>query len=243
MYNENPQKKPNLILIIFIIFQIILIIALAFSLPKILQNDQINEGNSESQPKVSVNNLSSEDTNLRSENVSNIERTLLSVAEKSNLNIDTTAGAYVVSDTVKTKYFERQDIKYFTGTVALSNSNLSYQIYYAYSGTENEAPNDNIVILCSSDSSDCKNAYTIEDRNSLIFKLLNYGSDAFNTFSLDLADKNFKRIGINLINDTEAEREDSIKSVKTAVEELGVSSDAFEYHINTQADLNYRINP
>ena len=239
----NPQapKQPNLILAVFIVIQIVLAILLAVSIPRLFFVERISENDIVRQPQVSVDDIAENIPDLYSNNISHIQRVLFDVIKETRPEVNTTLTASLRTDTVKTSTFKRNNTDYFTAIIDVPEINQAYQVFYGHSNTENEAPNDFIAILCAPDAIDCKDSESQPSRYEIVARYLKYFD--FNYFSTLYKNDDLTKI---FINPTEydvakSDQESYLRTIKEAIETLGVSPDLFTYEFIQPSDVNYHI--
>ncbi len=252
-FQEN-RSKTSIALAVFIIIQIVFIIFIVLSFLSVNQDDKID--NRSEQPKASIENLNSEEANLPDNFIDDIQHSVTEAIElnadnfdPSNLNISVRDGSLKVVD------FSQYSFKALSAIIDIPSLEQSYQVFYKYpsTGDSNEIVSTNNnprAVLCLDDKSEiiysnfsCQDSFPSNVRLRIVADYLKFSD--FNTFSASINEEEFNRINISpaATNFTEQEKTSAIAQTKAFIESLGISPDLFEFHIITQEDLNYRINP
>lgn len=250
-YTENNIKiKINPIVAIFIAIQVIFILAIIISVPKLLEDNEISAGDYNEQPKVAVEDL---ETILSgsSEEVETIERSLLGIIQNNINNVNLKSTIAIMRD-IKESYFSYENLHHLSFVVDIPDLSQSYQIFYEYSDDENNqyiSINDSIIPLCLSEYEtkvytefECKDLYDQTTRNAIVAKYLPYFN--FDYFSAYMNPSNIFEIIINPIGGDTINDIDSnlyIDMVKEKISSIGISPEIFEYRIISLEEITYII--
>ena len=127
---NSDKKEPNYLLAIFIFIQLLFFIIIGFVFINIMsKNDRITKP--EDRPKISINNLSSNDINLRDEFIDEISHNLLEAVKQNTSTLDLPKTNAIVRDNSLTlKKFDHHNFNALSFIVDIPNLEQSYQIYY-----------------------------------------------------------------------------------------------------------------
>lgn len=237
-------KQSNLILAVFISFQLLLIILVAVSLPRLFFNDKIGEIEINRQPQIVVNDLLDDIPSLYTDNINHIQRALFNTVKQNHPEISTSLSSTIRSDSIKTHTFEQLNSGFFSAIFDIPEIHQSYQVYYGHTSiTGNEAPNDFISILCAPDATNCKDLASQPSKYDIVSRYLKLFN--FNYFSTFIKNDEPSKVYINPTKRdvSEAETNSYLQETKNTIESLGVSPDLFTYEIIKPSDLNYFIAP
>ena len=247
------QPQPSLPMAIFILIQIIFVILLIISVPKLFESNEINSLNTERNPSASITNLSSlvpEDYPM--DGVGDIEVTLFDLARRnsSNSDIPVSIKATIREDSVKNIYFKDQNLNYFSAIIDIPELEQSYWFYNEFS---NNKKNEYITvskiyrIFCLDDPEDiiypnfkCEDDFGTAGRLEVVSDFINYFN--FNYFSpsySSLSQSNEIKIYPFNFNQDNTTKESYIQQTKNAIDSLGISPDLFEYRVMSAEDINY----
>lgn len=247
-HNEN-KIKINPIVAVFIIFQIIFILAIVISAPKLFQDNEIGAGDYDKQPKVTIQDLKTV-LSGHPEKADAIERSLLDIIQNNTNDVNLKSSVATMRD-LKEIYFDHENLHHLSFIADIPDLSQSYQIFYEYSDDENNpylSQNDTIIPLCLSEYETklypefvCKDLYEQTTRNAIVAKYLSYFNFDYFSAYIDLSD--IFEIVINPISDNVSDVESSsyINTIKDNISSLGISAEIFNYHIVQPEDLNYII--
>lgn len=250
MENDNIKIKINPIAAIFVVVQVIFILAIIISAPKLFKDDEISAGDYNEQPKVVIENLGTIFSGS-SERVETIERSLLGIIQNNTNNVNLKSAIATMRD-VKESYFSYENLHHLSFIVDIPDLSQSYQIFYEYSDDENNqyiSINDSIIPLCLSEYEtkvypefECKDLYEQTTRNAIVAKYLPYFN--FDYFSAYVNPSNIfeiiiSPIGSDTINDIDSNS--YIDMVKEKISSIGISPEIFEYRIISLKEITYII--
>lgn len=249
----NYKLRLNLPTTVFIVMQIIFIIFLVISLSRLSQPNEIDDWDTERTPVATISNFSAVAPENYSGGIKNIETTLfeLILRNSPDKDISKSINASVREGSIKTVYFEDQNLNYLSAIVDIPDIEQSYWFYNEYS---NDNPNPYINysktyrIFCLDSSQeiiypnfDCKDDFGIGGKYELVSDLIPYFKfDDF--FPLYYAQNNSNKIEISpdtfdeLSNST---KELHIQQVRNAIDSLGISPDFFTYNVMSPSEIKY----
>ena len=252
--NETTYKlKPSLPMMIFILIQIIFVILLIISVPKLFEPDEINGLDTDRNPSASITNLSSvvpEDYPMAG--VGDIEVTLFDLILKNSpdKDISTSIKAKIREDSVKNLYFKDENLNYFSAIIDIPELEQSYWFYNEFS---NDKSNKYITVsrvyrlFCLDNSDDiiypnfeCEDDFGAAGRLEVVSDFINYFN--FNNFSPSytyLSNSNKINIYPYDYNISTITKESYIAETKNAISSLGISPDRFTYYVISPEDINY----
>ena len=245
---NSDKKEPNYLLAIFIFIQLLFFIVIGFVFINIMsKNDRITKP--EDRPKISINNLSSNDINLRDEFIDEISHNLLEAIKQNTSTLDLPkTNAIIRDDSLTLKQFNRQNFNALSFIVDIPNLEQSYQVYYKYPTdvtTEMLTGENPYAVLCLEDETQiiypnfkCHSSYPKDIRQRIATDYIRFME--FDDFSITLDDNDPTQININPIIDvSDGINESYISQVKLSIQSLGISPDLFKYRIVKKTDLNY----
>lgn len=259
---NNNQSQSNYRLkplpAVFILFQIVLVLLLAFSVPKLFQNDKITDTPSEGL-SAKITNASSAIPEEYSDWTKMIEWALLNTITENNGNeklFENQASAKIREDSIRTQYFADDSTNYVRAIVDIPEYKQSYEVFLIYPDNQNsvnmvEYSNPDIEkpysILCLKEKADviypgfeCQDSPDYSTRQKIAAKALAlFDFDYFSVYP-DPSDPN--KIIINpsvTYENSEAVKAKYIKETKNAIESLGISPEIFNYYVLTTDDAEY----
>ena len=257
---EQGQNKymtqPNIPVIIFIVAQIIFIVLLAISMPKLFQSDEINDEDPSRIPVATIDNFTSSVPEGYSGNARLIEETLfqLILRNSPNKDISKSISTVIREGSVKTVYFDEQNLNFLSAIIDVPDLEQSYWLYNEYSGDKNNQYIDyskSYRLFCLEESQeilysnfDCKDDFGIAGRYELISDLIKYFD--FNDFSPSYSSEqktNEIKIYPHDFNIDDAIKESYIQQTKGAIDSIGISPNLFTYHVVNPQDINYLYPP
>ncbi|MBR2839987.1 hypothetical protein IKE82_01500 [Candidatus Saccharibacteria bacterium] len=247
---ETNRKEFGYLIGIFIVVQIIFFVVIGAIIINVANhNDKIT--NIDSQPKITVEGLSSNELSLRDSVINDISHDLTSMIEQNTANLDLhSANAIIREGSIAKKEFAQRGFTALSFIVDIPSLEQSYQVYYKYpTNAANEQTTENpSATLCLEDEAqiihpnfNCRSSYSEDIRKRIATDYIKFME--FDDFSITLDDSDPTRININPITDVSDDVNESyISQVKASIQALGVSPDIFKYHVVKKADLNY-LNP
>lgn len=245
--------RLNMPIIIFIVIQIFFIIFLSISLSGLFQTDEISDWDTERIPVATIGNFNSVAPENYSGGISNIETTLFQLILRNSPGRDISKSVDVMirEDSIKTIYFENQNLNYFSAIVDIPELEQSYWFYDEYS---DEKPNQYIDysktyrIFCLEDPQEiiypnfnCQDDFGLDGRYELVSNLLSYFK--FNNFiPVYHYERGFNQINISPYTFDElaaSTKESYIQQVKDAIASLGISPDFFTYSVMNPDEIKY----
>ena len=242
--------------VVFVIAQIIFIIFLAISLPKLFQSDEITDEDPSRIPMATIDNYNSVIPENYSGNEELIEKTLfqLILRNSPDKDISKSVKATVRENSAKTVHFEEQNIDYYSAIIDIPELEQSYWLYSEYSSSKNNKYIDyskSYRFFCLDDSQeilyptfDCKDDFGIAGRNELISDLIKYFD--FNDFSPSYSSEqktNEIKIYPHDFSIDDTIKESYIQQTKGAIDSIGISPNLFTYHVVNPQDINYLYPP
>lgn len=237
----------------FIVIQIIFTVFLAISIPKLFQSDQITDDDPSRIPVATISNFTSVMPEDYSGDVKLIEATLFQLILRNSPGRDVSKSADVIirEDSIKTVYFEYQNLNYLSAIVDIPELEQSYWFYSEYSS---EKPNQYIDyskfyrIFCLEDPQEiiytdfnCQDDFGLNGRYELVSNLITYFE--FSDFAPIYSYKrDFNKIEISpysfneLTNNT---KDLYVQQVKDAIGSLGISPDIFTYRVMDSEEIRY----
>ena len=241
---KNQQKIPTkispviaLAITIQIIFMIVVISVIVHANS---QNHEITTRND--RPRVTLNDLSSGDTNLPQNYIEDISLSLTSAMELNTTKLNVPASSAIVRDgSLILTQFEKQQFNALSFIVDIPDLEQSYQIYYKYpvntDTTTTPYFNNPRAVLCLDENSqiiypdfNCQSLYPADTRQRIATDYLPFFE--FNTSSAAIDSKDPTIINITPVTtDTNLTDETYITEIKSAISSLGVSPTLFQYHV------------
>ncbi len=258
-YNQtqvNPKLSP--LSAVFIIFQIILVLLLVFSIPKILQNDEIKDTPSEGL-SATITNASDAIPEEYSDWARMVEWALLdTISENAGEKrlFESRASVNLRKDSIKTQYFEKSDTNYVRAIADIPEYKQSYEVFLMYPSNLSavnmvEYSNPDVAkpysILCIKDKTDiiypdfdCQDSSIYLTRQKIVDKMIdNFDFDYFSAY-FDPNDSNRMIISPSVTyNNSEAVKTKYIEETKAAIDSLGIPSNNFTYYVLTAKDVDY----
>lgn len=250
---SDYKIRLNIPTVIFVIIQIIFIIFLIISISGLYRPDEITDDDPNRIPVATIDNFASVVPENYSENIRLIEATLFNLVLRNSPgeDISTSIHATIRENSIKTVYFENQNLNYFSAIVDIPELEQSYWFYDEYS---NEKPNQYIDyskfyrIFCLEDSQEiiypdfnCQDDFGLDGKYELVSTLLSYFE--FGDFTpIYPYERGFNQIRISphtfdeLATDT---KELYIQQVKDVIFSLGIPIDTFTYSIIPPEDVRY----
>lgn len=246
-YENSITKIPTSVVLIGFFQIIFLIITIPIIISNINQKPQ--SVNPNSQPVISIDNLTSYDLGLSDYHMRNIAHTLTEAIEVNAANLDIpNTKAIIRNDTLATQDFSILNFKTLSFIVDIPNLEQSYQVYYNYPidqdlvtffSEDTDAPFPDVLhsALCVNEPSqiiypdfDCRSIYPTDARYQIAQSYINLLE--FNDFSTNIDDTNQYQINLKPFPKSAANLDESnISQVKHAISSLGISPDMFTYHI------------
>ncbi len=256
--NQAQSFRLQPLTAIFVLFQIVLVLLLVFSIPKIFQNDQIKDTPTEGL-SAKITNASDAIPENYSEWTKMLEWALLDTISENAGNkklFGSQASAKIRDDSIKTQYFKKSGTNYIRAIIDIPEYEQSYEVFLTYPDNPDavkmvEYSNPDIAkpysILCVKEKSDiiypdfdCQESSDYFNRQRIVAKLI--GDFDFEYFSayFDSDDKSKIIISPSVTyNNSEAVKAKYIEEVKNAISSLGINPNDYKYHVRTAADVNY----
>lgn len=249
------QRNYNHLIIIAVGIQILFIIALAISLPKIFQSSKVDSGDFKAQPSVSIDNLGGIIPDLSSDFVKQTENQLFDLVRQNTEEVDLGATiAYIRDDPVNHIHFDDEKFDFYDFIVDIPELEQSYQLFLTVSEVSSNEyidPNGSIIPLCLSEAEakkypnfDCKDIYGQGTRNLIVMNYAPYIN--FENFYIVMPEDNANANADNDIlvvvrchDATPAYYDSAIDELKTSIKSFGVSPDLFTY---STSESKYAIN-
>lgn len=252
--NQSDYKiRLNMPATIFIVIQIIFIIFLIISISGLYKPDEITDDDPDRIPVATIDNFASVVSENYPENVKLIEATLFDLILRNSPgeDISTSVNATIRENSIKTVYFEKQNLNYFSAIVDIPEIEQSYWFYSEYSSEE---PNQYIDyskfyrIFCLEDSQEilypdfnCQDDFGLNGRYELVSNLISYFE--FNDFApIYTYERGFNQIEISPYTFDElaaSTKEAYIRQVKDAIDSLGIPPDIFTYNVMNPEEIKY----
>ena len=230
------QRRSSHLIITAVSIQVLFIIALILTLPRIFQSSEIDPDNRAAQPSVTIKDLGNRFNGFSSSFIKEIENQLFYLIQKNNTSVDLGETIANIRDgSVNHIHFEDEMFDFYNFIVDIPELQQSYQLFLTVSEVENNQffnPNDTIIPLCLSDAEEkiypnfeCKDIYGQMTRNMLGLNYSEYfDSDKFFVVRAQSTPENLMVMATGDIDDALTELKDSIKL-------LGISPDLFTYDI------------
>ena len=242
----------NVSVVIFVIVQFVFVFLLLISIPRLLQPSKIDEDDLDRQPILTVGNISSTMPEDYPGFTRDMEVTLFELALRNSTGRDTliSAEAFIRENSVKTVYFDNQNINYLSAIIDIPDLKQSYWFYNEYSDDNSNQYIDyskTYRILCLEKSQEiiysdfeCEDDFGVNGRFELVQDLIGFLN--FNYFSLSYSFRqDYNEIDIYPYNFNESNRNKKsyIKQAQDAIDSLGIPSDLFIYYIMEPEDIDY----
>lgn len=252
--NQTDSRiKINIPTAIFIIIQVVFIIFLAISIPRLFQPSEINDEDPSRVPVAKINNFSSIIPENYTGYLQGIETTLFALILRNSpdMDISTSVDAVIRDNSVKNIYFKDQNINYISAIIDIPEIRQSYWFYNEYS---DEEPNQYVDyyksyrIFCLDNTQEiiyqdfsCKDDFGLAGKYELVSDFISRFE--FNHFGVRYSlEDNSNRIEItpytfDVLEDST--KESYIQQVKDAISSLGVSPELFSYYVLPANSVRY----
>ena len=243
------NEKNNYPLIAFVVAQIVFVLLLVVSIPKIFVKDEIGYENLAEQPKIAIEGLKASMLDAPDYDVGIMNLALLKAMKENAVSVDFATDKAVIRDgTAKTHYFENANIHYYSAIVDIPGLEQSYWIFHEYSDDKDNAylgVEDSYLVLCLADTMekiysdfDCKSDYAQLTYNAVAMKYIKLFN--FEDFLIYETSNDYELITVVLTNGTvEEDGEKYVDEISDAILSLGISPDLFEYELIDAVDAPY----
>ncbi len=246
--DKNGSKRINPLALVFIIFQVILLVAIIITIiwvnsDKIADNDATRY---EKIPELTIKDLAKKAPSLSEQEIAGIQKKLFQIvsANTTTINVDKIE-ATIRDDKTHEQKFEH-DAKYLNMIIDIPSLKQSYQVFYSTNAIID--PDITTFVLCLDEHTEaiygdfnCKTTDNESIRETIVSSYLNYFN--FEYFSVYIDSKDPETIIISpsvTYNNSESTKASFIKEVKDAIDSLGMYPNAYEYYVRTAKDVNYK---
>lgn len=246
--NGGGRVKVNWVVVIFIVLQLMFVVAIVFSIVQIGDNSGMildDVGFTEDDPQVKIDGIMAAVPGLTEEDAKVIQQKLFEVMSENNTELNTReTKAEIREGTVSDQYFEDLESGLLTMVVDVPELEQSYRILY-------EDPSgildldERAFVICLDKEEEvrysnfhCKSSDSRITRRDVVTEYLPYFS--FDGFTASVANDS-NQIVISPFNEGLANKTKSeyVDLVKEKVRSLGASPNAFEYSLVEMDDMNY----
>lgn len=251
----NFRLKP--LPAMFLIIQIILLILLIISVPKLFQDEKIADTPAEglSVKMVNASDVIPEDYSGWTKMVEwALFDTVSNNAGDKKFSKD--VSVFIREGSVRSREFEQAGINYVRAIIDVPEIEQSYEFFLKYPNNPeavnaveygNPSAAKPYSILCIEDKKDiiypdfdCKDSPEYFNRQKIVSGMLGYFFFDYFSPYLSFDGDNTVIISPSVTYDNdEATKTKYIEEVKAAIESLGVSPDDFRYYVRTAADVDY----
>lgn len=240
------KKQPKYLLIAILSIQVVLIIILAVILSNVMQQTQENEvdpDNIDEQPSVVIENLDEVFPELMQDFITQTNNQLFDLVSTNNVDVKLGATVAEIRDgTANRISFEGQKLTFYNFIVDIPILEQSYQMFLTTSEAEDNEympPNSAIIPLCLSDKEtkvygdfECVDIYSQATRHAIVAYYAPFlRPDGYYIIVPENISDNNIRLAVECRNSSEAYRNEIIEGAKSAIRDMGVSPDMFEYTI------------
>lgn len=241
MENGAYIKQPNYLIIGFVILQLVFFVIIGVVVANVFTNDDVTFDSS-ARPIASVSGLPSFFTDDDLFTISSSLHSLMLRNNGEGVFLDDDAVAFVNEDSETFFHFNDKEFTLFSAVIEAPNIGQSYKMLYGFPDEKNNSFQEFIEFIClKSPTSSCISSSDATEED-YVREFIRYLS--FNGFTAYVNDKNPQEIIISTIKPFDGDKNVEMSytdEVKTAIEAMGFSSDAFTYRVYAPEDYTYEI--
>jgi hypothetical protein len=246
----SQERKPNTLLAIFIIFQLLFFSIIIYSLVNTPIDDRISGDESISQkPKIKISDISKQLSGIPEETIQIIETELLSTIKLSTKQINRENTTATIRDgSLKRINYSDKNLEYIHMIVDLKDIEQSYRVIQEYSNDDmniNLSANKTIRVMCLTDERDiiypeqkCTDRFDGTEEAQVIAKYIKFTNYEYATATLE-NETDIKVTAFSSLNDQQLSNVSD--KIKTVIENLGFHSDRYDISQTNESDITYEL--